>query len=184
MQRTNVIIGLVFVIVALAVALLLVPFDVETSYFEKHRRQLNVGDSLAPTLAAAFILFGGLLLIMERCANTHKQLSWANFRYLLLFLLIILFSLSLMRWTGPLVTGLLNLFTADDLEYRPLRDTTPWKHLGFFFGGGFLIASLISLVDGKMTIRAVSISVIAIFAMIAVYDLPFDDLLLPPNGDV
>ena len=84
-----------------------------------------------------------------------------------------------MRWAGPALAGLLT-----DEGYRPLRDTAPWKYLGFLVGGSGMIAAMISLVEGRISRRAVLIGLVAAVALILVYDLPFDDLLLPPNGDV
>ena len=85
-----------------------------------------------------------------------------------------------MRWLGPLAV---ELFGAEG-SYRALRDTAPWKHLGFVAGGTLLVAGLMALVEGRLTMRGVVIGLLATFALILLYDLPFDDLLLPPNGDV
>ena len=65
-----------------------------------------------------------------------------------------------------------------------MRDTAPWKYIGFILGGVVLIAGLIALVEGRVSLRGVVLGLMATFALIVVYDLPFDDLLLPPNGDV
>lgn len=185
MPRTNLVIGLTFVIAALLLAFVWIPIDVETAYFEKERRQIVIGDSLAPTLAASFILFGGLLiLIFERNKQSEGSLDLANLRFAASLLAIVFVSFSLMRWSGPALIWFVNLFASEELTYRLLRDTIPWKYVGFFLGGGFLIAALISLVAGKITWRALIIAILAIIAMILIYDVPFEDLLLPPNGDV
>jgi hypothetical protein len=84
-----------------------------------------------------------------------------------------------MRWFGPVLAGVLM-----EGGYRPLRDTAPWKHLGFLFGGAGMIAAMISMVEGRVTLRAVLVGLAAAIGLIIIYDLPFDDLLLPPNGDV
>ena len=55
-----------------------------------------------------------------------------------------------MIWTGPLAVA---LFGVDD-SYRNLRDTAPWKYLGFILGGVGLVAALISLVEHRVTLRA------------------------------
>ena len=89
-----------------------------------------------------------------------------------------------MRSFGPLAVMLYNEIAVSDLQYRLLRDTRPWKYLGFIAGGTLLISGLISLVQGRISWKSIAIGLIAIALMIAVYDLPFDDLLLPPNGDV
>ena len=185
MLKTNLIIGLIFVVLALLLALVWIPLDVETAYFEKERRQIVIGDSLAPTLAAFFILFGGLLILaFERVKEDQSSLSFASLRFSAAILLIVLVSFALMRWAGPALVWSANLFLSEDLSYRLLRDTVPWKFVGFFLGGGFLIASLISMVAGKVTVKTILIAATAIIVMILIYDLPFEDLLLPPNGDV
>jgi len=86
-----------------------------------------------------------------------------------------------MRYVGPL---LLNLFEGDSAEYRLLRDTVPWKYLGFIAGGVWLIVSLIAFNERKIRWQHFLIALAAVLVLIAFYDLPFDDLLLPPNGDV
>ena len=185
MPKSNLVLGLTFILLALLLARVWVPLDIETAYFEKERRQIVIGDSLAPTLAAFFVFFGGaLILIFERKKSDQRGLSLANLRFSAIIVLIVLISFALMRWAGPFVVWFANLYLVDDLSYRLLRDTVPWKFIGFFLGGGFMIVSLISLVLGKFTSKAVLIAVVAIIVMIVIYDLPFEDLLLPPNGDV
>lgn len=185
MNNLNFKLGLVCVAFALVTALAWIPYDVETSYFEISRRQYSIGDALAPTLAAAFILIGGgLLLTFERRTESGGGLSLANVRYVLVFLIIVAIAFSLMRWSGPAMVAIANGFGSEDLSYRLLRDTPFWKHIGYVAGGGFLIVALISLVQGQLRWRSVVVALVAILAMIGLYDLPFDDLLLPPNGDV
>ena len=72
---------------------------------------------------------------------------------------------------------------ADD-EYRLLRDTVPWKYVGFASGGFVIVAGASSVVEGRFSRSAALAGIVAVLLIIALYDLPFDDLLLPPNGDV
>ncbi|MEM6465129.1 MAG: hypothetical protein AAF679_01305, partial [Pseudomonadota bacterium] len=88
-------------------------------------------------------------------------------------------SLALMRALGPMVTELVST-----QEYRILRDTAPWKYIGFAAGGLVLVTGLISVVERRFSLRALAIGVFAVTMVIVLYDLPFEDLLLPPNGDV
>ena len=179
LDRANLILGLVVVLAALVVAFLWVPMDTTTGLVEKVRRRVTIGDALAPTIAAGFLGLGGfLVLAFERPVNA-RRLTARNLQFLAIFLSLLFASLMLMRWVGPALAGLLT-----DSGYRPLRDTTPWKHLGFLVGGTGMIAALIAMVETKVTLRAVLVGLAATLALIAVYDLPFDDLLLPPNGDV
>ena len=178
-DRANVLLGLLACVGALAVALIWVPMDTNTGLIEKVRRQVTIGDALAPTLAAGFILLGGLLVLLFEPAENARRLTLKHLQFLSAFLLIVFISFMIMRWSGP-VLGALML----EEGYRPMRDTVPWKYIGFILGGVVLIAGLIALVEGRVSLRGVFLGLIATVALIIVYDLPFDDLLLPPNGDV
>ena len=72
----------------------------------------------------------------------------------------------------------------DGGEYRLLRDTAPWKYLGFVVGGTFMIFTLMSLADGRLRLMRLAMALLVTVIMALLYDLPFDDLQLPPNGDV
>ena len=65
-----------------------------------------------------------------------------------------------------------------------LADTAPWKYIGFGIGGGTMIFCMISFVEQRITWRALWVALAAVIGIIVLYDLPFDDVLLPPNGDV
>ena len=137
-----------------------------------------------PCLALAFQAMetrGGTLEVLMTMPMRSSQLVWGKFLSAWTLLLVcLLASFANMRWAGPMAVALF----ADGSGYRALRDTAPWKLIGFITGGTFLVVSLMTLVDGRPTWRGVLIGLAAVLAMIAIYDLPFDDLLLPPNGDV
>jgi len=182
-----------------------IPLDVDTGIIEKVRRQVTLGDSFAPTVAALIIGLGGLLILLESRPAASKSapstaaadnktdlaiglphgsarpLSWSDGRHAVLVLILIAISLFLMRYVGPL---LLHLFEGNSAEYRLLRDTAPWKYLGFIAGGAWLIVSLIAFNERRIRWQHFAIALAAVLVLIAFYDLPFDDLLLPPNGDV
>jgi len=185
-----------------------IPLDVDTGIIERARRQVNLGDSFAPTVAAVIIGLGGLLILLERTQTTSKSptralidepgdqandqttkqanssprpLCMDDGRHAAIVLLLIAISLLLMRYVGPLV---LHLFEGSSAEYRLLRDTAPWKYLGFVSGGVWLIVSLIAFNERRIRWQHFLIALAAVLVLIAFYDLPFDDLLLPPNGDV
>jgi len=40
------------------------------------------------------------------------------------------------------------------------------------------------MMEGRMRWRTLIISILAVLFLIIVYDLPFENLLLPPNGDL
>ncbi len=163
---------------ALILAFIWIPLDTETWFVERKRGRYIAGDSLAPTLAAGFILIAGVMLLFER-----QTLDLHPTRYNLAFIGAIsifgIVGILLMRWTGPIAAS---LFAAD--EYRLLRDTAPWKYIGFVIGGGTMVFCIVSFVEQRMTWRALWVALAAVVGIIILYDLPFDDVLLPPNGDV
>ncbi|MCG6902347.1 MAG: hypothetical protein LJE68_06650 [Rhodobacter sp.] len=182
--RANLYLALGSIALALVVALVWARYDSGSGLILKVRRQVSIGDALAPTIAAAMIGLGGVMVLLQRHAAEQPGLSLANLRFLTRFLVLCAVSFALMRWTGPAVVAAINLFGEGDLSYRLLRDTAPWKYIGFAAGGTLLITVLIADIEGRLTARSVIIAVLAIAALIALYDLPFDDLQLPPNGDV
>lgn len=178
--RANLYLSLGCVGFALLLAFVWAPMDSGTGLIHKVRRQVSIGDALAPTLAAIMIGAGGVMVFLERRAPDQPRLTRGNLVFLLRFLAIMAVGFALMRWGGPLLVAALN----GDQDYRALRDTAPWKYVGFFIGGTGIIATLIASTEGRFSLRAVMIAIAATLALIALYDLPFDDLLLPPNGDV
>lgn len=169
--------GLFFAAVACLVIFVWIPLDVETSYFETKRRRLIVGDSLAPTVAAVIVLLGALMTLFR--PGPDDRLTRDNIVFMLCVLILLGASFGLMRWVGPLVTAALT-----DQEYRVLRDTAPWKFMGYLCGGTVLISGLVALVEQRLRWRSLVIGLLATLCLIALYDLPFDDLVLPPNGDI
>lgn len=182
---SNLILGLCIIGFALILLFVWIPLDTQSGMIERVRRQVVIGDALAPSVAAGFLLIGGLLLVLfERDDPNQPRLMAKPLLFLLSAMGIIGLSLLVMRYAGPTAVMLTNLGLDEPREYRLLRDAAPWKYIGFFLGGTGLIAGLIALVEGRFRTRAVIIAVLAVVAMIVIYDVPFDDLLLPPNGDV
>lgn len=180
-SRSNLILGLIFVIFAALVALVWVPLDTDTGLIEKVRRQTNIGDALAPTVAAFFICLGGLLLIIfERNAPDQPRIGFENLTFIVTLVGVLVLGFVIMLYAGPLTVAI----TGVQGEYRLVRDTAPWKYIGYFIGGVFIIAGLISQAEGRSSLRSIFIGICVVIALIVIYDLPFDDLLLPPNGDV
>ena len=156
-----------------------IPLDVETGLIEKVRSQVTIGDALAPSLAASVLIVGGLLLIVQSFRTLGgTDLSWNSLIFLVLLLALLGLSMAVMRWAGPFTAYLLNA------DYRSLRDTVPWKYIGYFLGGIIMIFGFISLMERRLRWRTLIISILAVLFLIIVYDLPFENLLLPPNGDV
>jgi hypothetical protein len=155
-----------------------VPLDVETGLVEKVRRQLTIGDALAPTVAGVVILLGGVLCFARPNAGDPK-LGADNLRWLAVLVASITLSLLVMRYVGP---ALVELIT--EPSYRALRATPPWNYIGYLLGGTVLIAGLNAAINGRLRPRAVLVGFAASLIIAMLYDLPFDDLQLPPNADV
>lgn len=183
-QNINVVTGLFFTALALLLLLVWIPLDSDTGLIEKVRRQVAIGDALAPTVAAVFLLIGGgLLMLLEGKRDTPPAMDAASVKFVVRVFTMLVLGFLVMRYAGPLAVEVMNTIQGSDLEYRLLRDTAPWKWLGYVLGGTLAICGTISLTEGRFSLRALVVALLAIAAMIAIFDLPFDDLLLPPNGD-
>lgn len=177
----NLALGLLCLGLAAGVAFLWVPLDVDTGVIERVRRRITVGDALAPTIAAAFIAVGSIMLIaVERGAPDQPRLTKRHLVFLLALLALLMVVFAIMRWAGPLAVWIAGM----EADYRALRATAPWKLIGFGLGGFTLVVGLISVLERRISLRAIVIAVAATALLIVLFDLPFDDLLLPPNGDV
>lgn len=155
------------------------PLDSATGIAEKVRGRWTIGDALAPTVAGALLAVAGAALlggVLRR--TTPAALGLSNLRFLAVFAGCIALALAIMRFAGPLAAEL----TVGD--YRPLRDEAPWKYIGFVSGGGFLIFSLISLMERRLRFGRLVLAFAVALGLALICDLPFEDLLLPPNGDV
>ncbi|MBF9036181.1 hypothetical protein HKCCE2091_18195 [Rhodobacterales bacterium HKCCE2091] len=182
MQRINVdvVLGLVVLACALVAVVIWIPNDTGSGIVESVRGRYSIGDALAPTVAFAILgLAGAALLIESRRKKPTGQLSSRNLAFIGFMLLIYLAAILVMRWTGPALASI-----AAEGSYRELRDTLPWKYLGYVAGGTLMVSVMVSLVERQFTGKALLIGVLASLLMAMFYDLPFDDLLLPPNGDV
>ncbi|MEO1494704.1 MAG: hypothetical protein AAFV19_21365 [Pseudomonadota bacterium] len=169
--------GLVAIALGLFIALYWAGADSETGLVEKTRGRYSIGDALAPTVAAVFLSLSGLWLAVS--GGPQTTLSLRNAGFIMGVLMLLFVSLGLMRWGGP---WLVEAITAAD--YRPLRDTVPWKYVGFVLGGTAMIAALTFVVERQLRWSRVLIALGVTLFLAAFYDLPFEDLLLPPNGDV
>lgn len=183
-QDTNFVTGLVFSILALLLLFVWIPLDSDTGLIEKVRRQVAIGDALAPTIAGVFLLIGGgLLMLLERNGDNQPAMDSNSVIFVGRVFAMLVLSFLVMRYAGPLAVELMNALQGSEREYRLIRDTAPWKWIGYVLGGTIAICGTISLTEGRFSPRALVVALLAIAALIAIFDLPFDDLLLPPNGD-
>ncbi len=189
--------GLAFLLFAILVVFVWVPLDTESGLLQKVRRRWLIGDALAPSVAGLMIAVGACAQIFEgvtgaqrrQCAGQHIPtpaggLTSANLGFALCALLVLLASFQIMRWFGPAAVALLGEQFGIEASYRALRDTVPWKYLGYVAGGFVLILASVVAVERRLSLRALLLAILAPLVIAMLYDLPFDDLLLPPNGDL
>ena len=189
----NTILGSACVVFALVTLLIWIPNGVESGVIEQVRSQTAVGDAMAPTVWAIGLGFIGIFLIVESLlklragtleagGNTGGP-TLANLRFLGLLLVVVFGSLLVMSWAGPFVVKLAQAMGSDIGSYRELRATRPWKYTGYLSGGFLLVFGLMGYVAGRPSWRLALVALLAVLLMALAYDLPFKNLLLPPNGD-
>ena len=152
------------------------PLDTETGIVETVRRKFVIGDALGPILAGSVIALGAGLVLLRPLPG--KNLSRQNVIWMARLTLLFAVSLLVMRYAGPIA------LTWSDGGYRPLRATAPWNYIGFLLGGTLLVGGLTGLASRRLAFRDFAIGFAAALLIALLYDLPFDDLVLPPNGDV
>ncbi|MCY3879482.1 MAG: hypothetical protein OXF74_09930 [Rhodobacteraceae bacterium] len=168
--------ALSFLAISVLIVFVWIPLDTESGLIEKERRKFVIGDALAPTITGAIIALGAFLTWL-RPGRGHT-ISSKNVIWILLLLTIFIISLVIVRYAGPVsAMGFVD-------GYRPLRATPPWSYIGFLLGGTAMIGGLTSAASRRLSIRGFAVGFAASLIIALLYDLPFDDLLLPPNGDV
>lgn len=182
--KSDIILGVVLAGLALAALFIWIPLDIDTGLVERVRRRNIIGDSLGPT--AAMILLGLSALFLMREGRTSKPvetpLKWlAIFAF---YVIIFLLSLLIMRFAGPFVIGLADRLVEAELSYRPLRNVWPLKYVGFVGGGWLLLCALSHFMDSKLSRKRAALFLGITILIALFFDLPFEDILLPPNGDV
>ncbi len=180
-ERVNqdVILGALALFLGCLVVFYWAPMDSDTGIAEKVRGRWSIGDALAPTVAGFVIAGAGLFIALGGfLRGAEATISTRNFAYLAAFLAIVVSGFLVMRYAGPVIAGVFGE------EYRVLRDERPWKYTGFVLGGGGMIFGLISLAEGRIAVRRLLLGLIIATVLALLYDLPFEDLIMPPNGDV
>lgn len=171
-----------FLCICAAILFVWIPGDVDSGIILKVRRHLEIGDSLAPVAATVLLAVGALLLLLEKSQpKAEPGISTSNLLFVLNMLAVLLISFGIMRWAGPVLVAIFDIHGGD---YRPLRGDAPWKYIGFLLGGTVLVAGLITLVERRLRTITVWIAVVAAVFLMALYDLPFSSLQLPPNADL
>lgn len=168
--------ALTFLSLGILLIFVWIPLDTDTGLVEKVRRKFIIGDALAPTVAGAVIMLGAFLTLLRPANN--QTLNKQNLVWISVLSLVFITALLLMRFAGPYI------FAGIDGGYRPLRATPPWNYIGFLAGGTLMIGSLTGLAKNQFAFRDFVVGFLAALAIALLYDIPFDDLILPPNGDV
>jgi len=181
--KTDLVLGVTVLVACSMILFVWIPADVDTGIFEKVRRRTVIGDSFAPVIATSILALGGIMLIIEALRRPGRtRLSFHSLALAAGLFVVFAVAMAIMRWAGPLAV---EMFAGPEATgYRALRDTAPWKHIGFITGGTFLVTTIISVIEHRLTWRSIVIGLTAAIAILLIYDLPFDDLLVPPNGDV
>lgn len=163
-----------------------IPADVESGVVETFRRRVVIGDAMAPTAVAIGMIVIAALLAASAVFG-HRREEAAPDRQSVLFVVrvaaAIAAGLVLMSHTGPLVVDAIDGLGGGIGSYRELRDTVPYKYLGYLIGGTVMVGGTIAVVEQGLSRGAALAGIVAAAVLAALYDLPFDDLLLPPNGD-
>lgn len=191
MQKAPWTVGLAifFSLASLLTLFVWIPLDIETGVIETFRRRVTIGDAMAPTIMAVAILVVsvvmGILAVFQPAENSSdvkEDLDKQSFVFLARLVIVVSIGLVLMVYLGPMVVDLINTLGGEIGSYRNLRATYPYKLIGYVFGGFVLIFGIISVVENRFSMNGALVSIIAVVVITMLYEVPFDNLLLPPNG--
>lgn len=193
-RHWNIAIGLVFIALSLITLIWWIPTDIETGVLVEEFRDISIGDAMAPTACAIAVLVFSIALVLSSLVSRQGDVSdgsgepdigvsASNLRSMVTMAAVLAASLAIMVWAGPLLVKLMQAAGSDIKNYRLLTNTVPHKYTGFALGGVLLVTGLITWIEGRISARAIATGFGAVLVLIAVYDIPFDTLLLPPNGE-
>ena len=180
-----------FIIASIFTLFIWIPNDIETGVIEIFRRRVTIGDAMAPTMVATGILIISVFLGIDAIVNgarssnpiPEKVLDRQSFIFLFKMIVVITLGLSLMFFTGPLCVELSNVLTGEADSYRYLKASFPYKYIGYLVGGFILVFGIIGIIENRFSGSAAWITILTVLLLIILYDVPFDNLLLPPNAD-
>ena len=183
-RSSNRLLGALFLGFSLCCLFLWIPYDIDTGWIETVRRRNVIGDSLAPAMAVILIAFAALSL-MRGSQNEELFKNEGNWHVIFgFFVAVFIFTLLVMRYAGPLLVNIAMMFTHDDITYRNLRNVRPLKYVGFVGGGTFLLCCFSHFMDRSLNQKRAWLFFVISIVIALFFDLPFEDILLPPNGDV
>ena len=191
MQKAPWTVGLAifFSLASLLTLFVWIPLDIETGVIETFRRRVTIGDAMAPTIMAVAILVVSVVMgilavfqLAENSSDVKEDLDKQSFVFLARLVIVVSIGLVLMVYLGPMVVDLINTLGGEIGSYRNLRATYPYKLIGYVVGGFVLIFGIISVVENRFSMNGALVSIVAVVVITMLYEVPFDNLLLPPNG--
>lgn len=182
--KTDILLAACLFIATMAALFIWVPLDIDTGLVERVRRRNVIGDALGPVTALILIAIAALALVRE--GRTAPRFVNKGKWHLVFGFYVALFGITLfvMRYLGPWMISAVDMFIAADLNYRNLRNIWPLKYLGYVTGGTIMLCALSHFMDQSLTRKRALLFLAITFAIALFFDLPFEDILLPPNGDV
>lgn len=177
-----------FLVIALLCVFWWIPSDTQTAPIYRFRRQVLMGDALLPLVAAAGLAICAAIHLVGQLRARDERRGAVPFDartgvFLCALAAILAVSLAVMFWAGPVAVALFAQGADAPVSYRELRGTFPWRHVGFVLGGIIMVFGAITLLDGRPTRSAAISAVLAVVALILVFDVAFESVLLPPNGE-
>ncbi len=179
--KPDVVLGLLVTAFSLVLLFLWIPNDVDGDAINIVRRRASIGDPMAPTVTGYLLLISGTMLAVTGFFRPvgKEAFTRRNLAYVAATAAVLALFVSVMLFTGPVLVSALGIAE----EYRLVRTTPPWKYSGYLIGGSALMIGMIVAVERRLSRRTLILGLMVPLAIALFYDLPFDDTLLPPNGD-
>ncbi|SCZ62179.1 hypothetical protein SAMN04488118_104346 [Epibacterium ulvae] len=188
-RKPDLVFAALCLIFALVCVLFWLPRDTETAMIEVFRRQISMGDAFVPIVAGTLMgICAAIHLVMTALRKDlydteSAPVDSAAMAFLIQLTLVVALSLAVMFWAGPLAVELFVVSGSEDITYRQMRATYPYKLIGFVLGGFALVFGLSALIEGQIRASRAILALITVAILVAIFDLPLDSVLLPPNGD-
>lgn len=173
--------GLALAIVAVTVWF---PYDIAGSFMQKTLTgRIQPGDAFYPTVLAAILGLLGAIQMLASLRRTGDRsavgLSFENLRFLVVLCVLLGLSGLLCYGLAPWLAETLNGGRA----YRLLRDTAPWKFLGFVLAAPALIWPMVALSEHRVSLRGVLFVGGFVAILLVVFGIALPDTFLPPNAE-
>jgi len=184
-RKTEILLALLMLALGAGTLFLWAPLDSGSPAVHVFRRQTLIGDALLPMVAGAGITLCSAVLLLRQIVRKQEPAPPPFDRQTAVFFAafgaMIALSLALMYWSGPAALALFG--PLEGAGYRQMRAAVPWKYAGFVLGGFTMVFGLTSLIEGRVRATRAAVALAAVVLLILIFDVPFDSILLPPNGD-